>query len=190
MRRLPRRPIRVLQPLLDPVAGWYMGSGEALDSRHIDRRGRHVRRLRSWPSRWQRPLVAAPAEHWRSYAALVDAIIDDLPIRNRGHSAAAKRSPRCMKHGCGWATASNRPWGSSACLPKRCSARPSRSPILVGAPRPISFRWHSMWVQTMRSLEVDARGNSVSVHHAHWPPAASWRHSDRWRSATSIAWWR
>ncbi len=80
----PSSPDPSLQPLLEPVAGWYVGSGEALDSRQVDQTSITSQRLRAWPSLWQRPLVGAPSETWRSYAPLLDAIIDDLPPRVRG----------------------------------------------------------------------------------------------------------
>jgi hypothetical protein len=148
----PSAPDPVLQPLLDPIAGWYLGSGEALDSRHIDDVAQTSRRLRSWPTRWQRPLVAAPAEHWRRYAALVDAIIDDLPIRNRGipggEEVAQMQETRMrvgdrVESGVGIVS-----------MPAETMLVQAESIAdLVGAPQPISFRWHSMWAQTMRSLE-------------------------------------
>lgn len=148
----PPAPDPQLQSLLDPVAGWYLGSGEALDSRHLDDTALTSRRLRTWPTRWRRPLVAAPAERWRSYASLVDAIIDDLPIRNRGiaggEEVAQMRQTRVQ--------VGDRVESAVGIISMPAESMLSQTEAIadsVGAPRPISFRWHAMWLQTMRSLE-------------------------------------
>ncbi len=149
----PSAPDPKLQPLLEPVAGWYLGAGEALDARHIDDTALTSRRLRSWPSRWQRPLVAAPAEKWRGYAALVDAIIDDLPTRSRGITGREEVSQmRATRRQVGGRVESA---VGIASQPTETMIRQSESIAdLIGAPRPMNFRWHSMWLQTMRSLET------------------------------------
>ena len=90
----PPAPDPSLQSLLEPVAGWYIGSGETLDNRQVEQTALTSRRLRAWPARWQRPLVAAPAEAWPQYAPLVDAIINDLPPRVQRYPVVVKRSPR------------------------------------------------------------------------------------------------
>ncbi len=38
----PSSPDPSLQSLLEPVAGWYIGSGEALDSRQVDQTSHHI----------------------------------------------------------------------------------------------------------------------------------------------------
>ncbi len=148
----PSAPDPNLQSLLDPVAGWYLGAGEALDSRHLEDTAQTSRRLRSWPTRWQRPLIAAPAEKWRSYAAIVDAIIDDLPMRNRGIPGGEEVAQmRDTRRQVGDRVESA---VGIASMPTETMIRQTESIAdLIGAPRPISFRWHSMWLQTMRSLE-------------------------------------
>ncbi len=148
----PTAPDPQLEPLLSAVAGWYLGTGEALDGRHLDDTDLASERLRTWPSRWQRPLVAAPAEKWGSYAALVDAIVNDLPIRNRGISGGEEvvQMLQTQAHvGDRVETAVG-----IASMPAEAMVKQAESIAdLIGASRPASFRWHSMWLQTMRSLE-------------------------------------
>ncbi len=80
----PSSPDPSIESMLEPVAGWYVGSGEAMDSRHVDQVAIESKRLRGWPERWQRPIIGAPSETWRDFAPLLDGIIDDLPPRVRG----------------------------------------------------------------------------------------------------------
>ncbi|MCG8649901.1 MAG: hypothetical protein MI861_08710, partial [Pirellulales bacterium] len=148
----PAAPDPLLEPLLEPVAGWYLGAGAALDSRHVEDTAATSRRLRAWPTRWQRPLVAAPAEKWRSYASLVDAIIYDLPIRNRGVGGDEEIAQTQRA----WNQVGDRvqPAIGVASMPAETMIAQTESIAdLIGAPRPTRFRWHAMWLQTMRSLE-------------------------------------
>lgn len=149
----PSSPDPTLQPLLEPVAGWYVGSGEALDSRQIDQTSITSQRLRAWPSLWQRPLVGAPSETWRRYAPLLDAIIDDLPPRVRGIRGGEEVAQM---------TETRRQVGDRVETAVGVSSMPAESMVnqveaiagSIGAPRATGFRWHSMWLQVMRSLEV------------------------------------
>jgi hypothetical protein len=149
----PSSPDPSMEPLLEPVAGWYIGSGEAMDSRQVDQTAITSDRLRGWPSRWQRPLVGAPSETWRSYAPLLDAIIDDLPPRGRGIRGGEE-----VVH----MTETRRKVGDRVetgvgivCMPPESMVRQTESIAdAIGAPRPEGFRWHSMWLQAMRGLEA------------------------------------
>jgi hypothetical protein len=149
----PSSPDPALQSLLEPVAGWYIGSGEALDSRQVDQTALTSKRLRGWPSRWQRPLVGAPSETWRRYAPLLDAIIDDLPPRVRGvrgSEEVAQMTETRRRLGGRTETAV----GIVSMPPESMVKQTEAIADAIGAPRPENFRWHSMWLQTMRSLEA------------------------------------
>lgn len=149
----PSSPDPEIQSLLEPVAAWYVGMGDALDNRQIEQTALTTARLRAWPSRWQRPLVGAPSESWRNYAPLLDAIIDDLPPRARGIRGGEEVAQM---------TESRRRLGSNITMAVGIVSMPSESTLrqtesigtAIGSPGPQSFRWHSMWLQAMRSLEV------------------------------------
>lgn len=149
----PASPDPSLQSLLEPVAGWYIGSGETLDSRQVEETALTSKRLRAWPARWQRPLVAAPAEAWRQYAPLVDAIINDLPPRGRGIRGSEEVSQMAeSRHRLG-----DRIEMAIGVMGMPTHAMVQQSEAIadaIGAPRPDGFRWHSMWLQVMRSLEA------------------------------------
>lgn len=148
----PSAPDASIQPLLDPVLGWYIGSDVALDSRHVEETATTSQQLRSWPSRWQRPIVAAPAETWQRYAPLVDAMIDDLPIRSRGVGGDAEVAEMMNRQ---------RQVGNRVENAVGVASMPPESALLqtesiadaIGAPRPQLFHWHSMWRQAIRGLE-------------------------------------
>ena len=149
----PSSPDPEIQSLLEPVAAWYIGHGEALDSRQIAQAELSSARLRAWPTRWQRPIVAAPSEDWRNYAPLLDAIIDDLPPRGRG----IRGDEEAMQM-----TEARRLLGNRVAMAVGIVSMPPESMVrqaesiatAIGAPGPQNFRWHSMWLQAMRSLEV------------------------------------
>lgn len=148
----PSAPSPALESMLDPVAGWYLGSGEALDSRHVESIAATAQRLRAWPERWQRPLVGAPSEAWQRYALWLDAIIDDLPPRVRGLGAdeivaqmAAMRRPVGQRVAMAI--------GVHSMPPPALQAQNEAIAAQIGAARPDSFRWHAMWVEVMRALE-------------------------------------
>ncbi len=148
----PTAPDASIQPLLDPVLGWYIGSDVALDSRHVDETAVTSQRLKSWPSVWRRPLVAAPAETWQRYAPLVDAMIDDLAIRARGvrgDEEVAEMMHRQRQVGGRIQNAV----GIASMPPASALLQTEAIADAIGAPRPDSFHWHSMWLQAIRSLE-------------------------------------
>ncbi len=148
----PSSPDPAIEALLEPVLAWYLGAGESLDSRQIDATARTSALLRSWPSRWQRPIIAAPSESWRNYAPLVDGVVDDLPPRVRGIRGGEEISQM---------TEARRRIGNRVEMAVGICSMPPESMVrqaesianAIGAPPPSGFRWHSMWLQTMRSLE-------------------------------------
>ena len=148
----PTAPDPNLQPLLEPVAGWYIGSKVALDRRRIQQADQSSKRIRGFPERWQRPIVAAPAESWNQYAPLVDAMIDDLPIRGRGVSAHEEaveiaRGRRILGNRIQSAI------GIASLPPRAALLQTQEISRAIGAPPPSSLQWHAMWAQVIRSLE-------------------------------------
>ncbi len=149
----PSSPDPALESMLEPVAGWYIGSGEAMDSRHIEKTALAAKGLRGWPQRWQRPIIGAPSESWRHYAPLIDGIIDDLPPRTRGLQASEELAQML---------AMRREIGDRVEFAVGLQSMPPTSLLLqneriadaIGSPRPVGFRWHSMWLQAFRSLET------------------------------------
>jgi hypothetical protein len=149
----PSSPDPSLESMLAPVAGWYIGSGQAMDSRHVKQTTEASKRLRGWPKRWRRPIIGAPSETWRHYAALLDGIIDDLPPRVRGLQADEEVAQM---------VAMRRQIGDRVETAVGVQSMPPTSLVMqceniadaIGAPRSSGFRWHSMWLQTMRSLET------------------------------------
>lgn len=149
----PAAPDPALQAMLEPIAGWYIGSGEAMDSRHVEQATLETQRVRSWPKIWQRPLIGAPSEAWHRYAPILDAIVDDLPPRVRGirpgeEVAAAVESRRRLGDRVEMAV------GIFSMPPESLVSQTDAIAKSIGAPEPTGFRWHSMWLQTMRSLET------------------------------------
>ena len=90
-----------MRPLLDPVRAWVVtpdsvvqtmrdhsasaaDTASDLDERHLPQFIEAVKRLRSVPSAWRRPLIAGPVEASGRYARHLDAVIHWLPPPNRG----------------------------------------------------------------------------------------------------------
>ncbi len=148
----PSAPDPAIESLLEPVVAWYIGAGEVLDNRQTAQFDLTCRALRAWPSRWQRPLVGAPSESWRSYANLLDGLINDLPPRNRGLSGNEEVAQMIeIRRQLGDRVA----WGVGiVSMPPEAMVRQTESIAdAIGAPSPEAFRWHAMWLQAMRSLE-------------------------------------
>ncbi len=148
----PSAPDPAIQSLLEPVVAWYVGAGEVLDNRQVKQTELTCRSLRSWPSRWQRPLVGAPSESWPAYAHLLDGVINDLPPRNRGLGGNEEVAQMMQtRHRLGDRVAGG---VGIVSMPAEAMVRQTESIAdAIGAPRPEAFRWHSMWLQAMRSLE-------------------------------------
>lgn len=148
----PTAPDPNLEPLLDPVAAWFVGMGTGLDSARIDQATTTTGRVRAFPSRWQRPIIAAPAESWPDYAALVDAIVDDLPLRQRGLSADEEVLDRVRKR-LGVGDRVQMAVAVASMPPARSMLQTQAIADSIGAIPSGMLRWHSMWLQTIRSLE-------------------------------------
>ena len=148
----PTAPDPKLQTLLDPIAAWYVGSGLSLDRRRVEQTRITSSRIRNFPARWQRPIVAAPTESSSQYVPLVDALIDDLPDPIRGVTAreevaemVAGRAPLGAK--------TQAALGIASMPPERAMQQSEAIANSIGAPPSGHFRWHSMWIQAMRGLE-------------------------------------
>ncbi|MDA8743160.1 hypothetical protein N9N28_00880, partial [Rubripirellula amarantea] len=148
----PTTPDPSIEAMLEPVVGWYVGSNRALDSREIDETKLVSEQLRAFPSRWQRPLIAAPSESWQRYAPMFDAMIHDLPPRVRGirgSEEVAELHGRQRWVGDRIQVAA----GVNSMSPDSMVHQVESIASAIGAPMPEGFRWHSMWMQTMRALQ-------------------------------------
>jgi len=149
----PDAPDPELELYLEPVAAWYIGSGQAVDATTLDAMEATSRRLRRWPSMWRRPLLASPLESFHRYYPLLDAMVRDFPTPVRSlsgseivadiHAARADlREDLQIAVGVG-------------SLPPEALLRQVEAVADgIGAPRPDEFRWHAMFVQAMQSLQL------------------------------------
>ena len=151
---------RSLTPLLNSVAAWILQptpsiddpTGPAiLDARYLSSVHRVADRLRDLPSRWQRPLIAAPVESLGQYARHVDAVVHHAAPRTRG--LAADDRWRDV-----WQSAAEVPVGTPLVLSIQTTVPPSAaaqndlvSRSLGGNPD-VSNDWQSIWVETMQGL--------------------------------------
>ena len=76
-----------IESLLEPIAGWYLVTSQVLDDSMLDQTEATIRKLRSLPVRWQRPILGSPQESWRAYASLLDGVLQDMPPRERALNA-------------------------------------------------------------------------------------------------------
>ncbi len=149
----PSSPEPALETLLSPIAAWYIGHNEALDATGHENAEMSSRRMRGLPPPWARPIVGAPSESFSNYIPLMDAMFFDMPQRARGVTADEEASEL---------TRFSRRVGNRNQVAVGISSEPgdramSQSEAIadaIGAPRPAGFRWHSMWLQTMRAIEV------------------------------------
>ena len=148
----PPSPDPALAAMLEPIAGWYIGAGEALDERQLDSVKETVVRLRALPSRWHRPIIAAPSDSYLRYASLVDAIIDDLPPPARS-LRGSEESDQLTQRRTLMADRALVATGVASMPPESMLLQAETIADAIGAPRPSAYRWHAMWMQTMRSLQ-------------------------------------
>ena len=148
----PTNPDPSIEAMLEPVVGWYVGGKKALDSREIEDTKLLSEQLRAFPSRWQRPIIAAPSESWQRYAPMFDAMIHDLPPRVRslrGHEEVAELHQRGRWVGDRVQVAV----GINSMPPDEMVQQVESIASAIGSPMPDGYRWHSMWMQAMRSLQ-------------------------------------
>lgn len=148
----PSAPDPALQTLLDPVIAWYLGGAVALDEQRVAQTGATVRRLRSFPDSWQRPVVIAPVESWSAYATIGDAMVCDAPLRTRGLPASEQSAYFSRVMG---KVGDRKPFaiGIESSSPPQLKTMNRMIQSQVGAAMEGTFRWHSMLAQVVQSLE-------------------------------------
>jgi hypothetical protein len=143
-----------LEPLLSPLAGWYLGT--SLDGTNLEESRQAARRLNHFPSRWARPLLAAPAENWDLYAGAIPNLVFDLPPPWRGLSGeeeSALLSDQTRRSGRPAAIAV----GLATMPPQRLALQLDEAARSVGAPSVGDYGWHVTYLQAFRSLQVNPR---------------------------------
>lgn len=152
----PLAPDPAIQTLLDPVMAWYLGGGVALDGSRIEQTDATVRRLRAMPTRWQRPILIAPVESWRSYSQIADGIVTDAMPRGRelpaGEQSLAMQQRRAR---IGVQTPFAIAVDSS--VPLSLARMNDSIEDTIGAPPSTQVAWHALLAQTMLSLEQGPR---------------------------------
>jgi len=150
----PSSPDIALESLLEPLAGYYLGT--SLNEATIEVTKATADRLRAFPTRWQRSIIVAPAESWRAYGAMSDAIVHDLPPTIRGLSAdeeiasladRSARLGRSMPHIIGIQTDA----------PEQLKAQLQSIAASIGAPRSDDVPWQAMHLQVARALHSSPR---------------------------------
>lgn len=142
------------EPLLDNVAGWYLGTSKSLADQPDVRA--EVQRLQNFPRLWQRPSFVAPAEAWGGYAGIVPALLYDMPPTTLGMVPAEEadylrdireRTNRSIPFAIGIQTS------PAASLVRQVNALADQ----IGAEKVSDYGWHPMWLQTMRALQACPR---------------------------------
>ena len=137
------------EALLEPIAGWYLGTSRAHS--HLPDVQREVQRVSRFPARWQRALFVAPAEGWDQFASIVPALVYDLPPTTLGIVPAEEydyirdaraRTRRPVQVAMGVQTS------PPATLIEQLDANANH----IGATQVEDYGWHPMWLQSMRAL--------------------------------------
>lgn len=145
----PTAPHPELESLLEPIAGWYLGTSQDKSDFNDVRQQRQ--RVENFPALWQRPSFVAPVEAWAAYATLVPALCYDLPPTNLGLSSTEEidyirdgrsRTVRPVQTVIGIPTSPPRG------LQRQWDAFANH----VGAPSVDDYGWHPLWLQTIRAL--------------------------------------
>ncbi len=150
----PTAPEPHLTSLLQPLAGYYLGTSQ--DATQVAAATATVQRIRSWPGAWQRPVIIAPAESMRTYAGIVDALVHDLPppVRNlSGEEEIAALAERRARVGRTMPEAVGVQSEAPAALTRQLDAIAAS----IGAPRGEDVFWHAIWLQVARALEASPR---------------------------------
>lgn len=148
----PSGPDPALQPFLEPIAGWYLGSGQAVDAAQRVEIEAQSQRVRSWPLTWQRPIVLTPLEDIDGYTVLAEAIVQDLPAPTRrlgggGEIETILRAEQVIRRRNEFAL-------GIASMPPESLLRQCESIAAgIGAPPVASFNWHSVLRQSIQALE-------------------------------------
>lgn len=148
--RPPSSPDPMMEPLLQPIAGWIVGGDTPMDSSHRDDVELQIERLRAMPSRWRRPLIGSPVEDFRHYGGLLDAAVLDGPPRHRGLSSDDTRTWRWRQ----MTRMGDTPMavGMDAGPPAVAVLQSDAIAARIGTPPCESFRWQSMWRQVADAI--------------------------------------
>jgi hypothetical protein len=150
----PTAPDPSLLPLLEPLAGFYLGT--SMSQARLAAAEADAERIRRWPDAWQRPLILAPAEATRRYAAVANSLVFDLPSPLRGLAATeelAILTDSPGKLGRSGLDAVGIQTNSPAGLRKQLDAITAA----IGAPRGPDVFWQATWMQVARSLPATPR---------------------------------
>ncbi len=138
------------ETLLEPVAGWYLGTSQ--DRSKLAAVQRESERLAAFPRRWQRATLIAPAEAWSEYAALVPSLVHDLPPTTLGLQPAEEqaylsdiraRTKRSVQVAV----------GVQISPPSKLIQQLNAFANHVGASPVDDYGWHGLWLQSMRALQ-------------------------------------
>jgi len=157
----PSSPDISLDSLLEPLAGYYLGT--SLNEASIESTKETADRLRRLPTRWQRGLIVAPAESWRDYAAMADSIVHDLPSPIRGLGAdeeIASLADRTSRMG----RVMPLIIGIQSDPPPAMTSQLDSIATSIGAPRGDDVPWHAMHLQVVRALHSAPRAILFRSH--------------------------
>lgn len=161
-----------LTPLLQPVAGWIVqptgslqddenqnAAGQqnaaaddpVLDGRYLRSVAAATKRLRELPSRWQRPIIAAPVENLGDYGRHLDAVVRHLPPRARGLSATEEIEDHRQQIGLVPADV-QMVLGIDSQPPRRAADQNRLVSSSHGGALPNTRAWQSLWCQTIRQI--------------------------------------
>ncbi|WP_164101800.1 hypothetical protein [Candidatus Laterigemmans baculatus] len=147
----PTAPDPALEPLLTPVAGWYLGT--SLDDSQMDLAANEAERIARLPTLWQRPAMVAPAESWDRFAGVATTLVYDLPPAIRGlggDEQTALLRDQLRRTGRPVAVAV----GVPTLPPERLIAQLDAISRGLGAANVEDFGWHSIWLQTAEALKA------------------------------------
>lgn len=150
----PTAPDPALTSLLEPLAGYYLGT--SLGRGDTDQVRQVINRVQAWPALWQRPFVLAPAEAFRSYGDLVDTLILDLPPAIRGLGADEEIATLGERQAAAGKSQLDGV-GVQTEVPESLRMQLDEITQSVGAPRGEDLYWHSVWLQVTRALEASPR---------------------------------
>lgn len=147
----PTAPEPELEPLLAPVAGWYLGT--SLDDSQLDLATGEAKRIAAFPNLWRRPAIVAPAESWDRFAGVATTLIYDLPPAVRG--LPGDEQTRLLRD---QLSRTGRPVaaavGVATLPPQRLIEQLDAISRGLGASNIEDFGWHSIWLQTAEALKV------------------------------------
>ncbi|MGV3486941.1 MAG: hypothetical protein ACO1RT_21175, partial [Planctomycetaceae bacterium] len=150
----PSSPDMALESLLEPLAGYYLGT--SLNDSGLASTAATAQRVRGFPSRWQRPTMIAPAESWRRYASLADSIVHDLPSPLRGLAADEEIASLADRHA-RLGRALPQAIGIQTDAPRTLTEQLENISGAIGAPRADDVPWHAMHLQVARALQSAPR---------------------------------